>query len=66
MYWFNTYLELYTKQKWLNLQHKYQSPVIAAYDFASALALSKSEYPCGAQAAITGLLVFRLVIKLQS
>ncbi len=26
--------------------------VIPAYDFASALALSKSEYPCGAQAGI--------------
>ena len=43
-----------------------KNPVIAAYDFASALALSKSEYPCGAQAAMTGLLVFRLVINLQS
>ena len=26
--------------------------VIPAYDFASALALSKSEYPCGAKAGI--------------
>ena len=31
---------------------KTNNPVIPAYDFASALALSKSEYPCGAQVAI--------------
>ena len=37
-----------TIHKHFDLSH----PVIPAYDFASALALSKSEYPCGAQAGI--------------
>jgi hypothetical protein len=35
---------------------KFPIIVIPAYDFASALALSKSEYPCGAEAGMTVLM----------